>query len=124
MELLVLVLVAVIGFSIVDYKQEKNMNQELKSENLAKSSSRAKRYFNQDEIKNLRREIMKETSAEVGEIMLSYLQSLKEENEELYNICVELPLKKRHKLETRSFLLRMVFEICSGKDWNGPPPKS
>src|SRR3989344_7135233 len=61
--------------------------------------------------------IMLETSQKIGPVILGYLEPLKKENQELYRICSELLKKKIGTFETRAYLLRISFEICSGKEW-------
>ncbi len=63
------------------------------------------------------KKLMLETSRKIGPIILKYLEPLKKESKELYEICSELPRKKIGTFETRAYLLRMAFEICSGKKW-------
>jgi len=60
---------------------------------------------------------MLETSKAIGSIILEYLKPLKKENQELYKICLELLKKKIGTFETRAYLLRFSYEICSGKKW-------
>jgi hypothetical protein len=60
---------------------------------------------------------MLETNKEVGRIVLKHLEPLKKENFELYNLCSELLKKKIGTMETREYLMRVSYEICSGKKW-------
>ena len=60
---------------------------------------------------------MIETSKEIGQIILDYLQPLKKENKKLYEICSELPKKKIGTFESRAYFLRFSFEACSRKKW-------
>ena len=61
--------------------------------------------------------IMLETSKAIGSIILEYLKPLKNENQELYETCLELLIKKIGTFETRAYFLRFSYEICSGKKW-------
>ena len=61
--------------------------------------------------------LMLETSKKIGPTILKYLESLKKQNQELYQICSELLKKKIGTFETRAYLLRISFEVCSGKKW-------
>ncbi len=71
----------------------------------------------QEEINRQYRKLMLETSRKTGEVVLDYLERLKDKNEELHDICAELPRKKAGHFETRAFLLRICYEICSGEEW-------
>jgi len=68
-------------------------------------------------LKDLYKKLMTKTSTEIGDIILSYLEPLKNEDTELYDICTELLLKKIGTFETRAYLMRFSFETCSGKKW-------
>jgi len=63
------------------------------------------------------KKLMLETNKGVGKIVLGYLKPLKKENRELFDICSELLKKKIGTFETREYLMRMCFEICSGSKW-------
>jgi geranylgeranyl pyrophosphate synthase len=67
--------------------------------------------------KDLYKKLMTETSAEIGDVILSYLEPLKKEDSKLYDICSELIFKKIGTFETRAYLMRFSFEACSGKKW-------
>lgn len=60
---------------------------------------------------------MTETSAQIGDVILKYIEPLKNYDIELYDICAELLLKKIGTFETRAYLMRFSFESCSGKKW-------
>ena len=63
------------------------------------------------------KKLMTETSKQIGPIILEYLKPLKKENSELYEICSELLKKKIGAFDTRTYLMRVSFEICSGRKW-------
>jgi len=63
------------------------------------------------------KKLMLETSKKIGPVILEYLEPLKKENQELYKICLELLKKKIGTFETRAYLLRISFEVCSEKQW-------
>jgi hypothetical protein len=67
--------------------------------------------------KELYKKLMLETSNEVGPIVLKYLEPIKKDNQEFYEICKELVLKKIGTFETREYFMRMSYEVCSGKEW-------
>lgn len=60
---------------------------------------------------------MLETSKTIGSVILDYLEPLKKENQELYKICLELLKKRIGTFETRAYLMRFSFEMCSEKKW-------
>jgi len=63
------------------------------------------------------KKLMLETNKRVSKIVLEYLEPLRKENLELYRICSELLEKKIGTFETREYLMRVSFEICSRKKW-------
>ncbi|MFH1358909.1 MAG: polyprenyl synthetase family protein [archaeon] len=63
------------------------------------------------------KKLMLETSKKIEPVILGYIEPLKNENQELYKICLELLKKKIGTFETRAYLLRNSFEVCSGKKW-------
>ncbi|MDD5341675.1 MAG: polyprenyl synthetase family protein [Patescibacteria group bacterium] len=68
--------------------------------------------------KELYKKLMIETSVAVGPIVLKYLEPLKKENRDFYEICIELVEKKIGTFETREYFMRMAYEACLGKKWN------
>src|SRR3989339_756497 len=68
-------------------------------------------------LKDLYKKLMTETSTQIGDVILKYLEPIKSDDVELYNICAELLLKKIGTFETRAYLMRFSFEACSGKQW-------
>lgn len=68
-------------------------------------------------LKDVYKKLMTETSAEIGETILTRLKPLKAEDGELYEICAELLLKKIGTFETRAYLMRISFEACAEKQW-------
>jgi geranylgeranyl pyrophosphate synthase len=62
--------------------------------------------------------LMIETSKDIGPYILEFLEPLKKENSELFSLCSELLVKKIGSFETRAYLMRMCYQICSNKKWN------
>ena len=74
--------------------------------------------MNLEEQKILYKKLMIETSKQTGIAMLAFLESVKKDSPNLFEIVAELPRKKIGTFETRAYFMRMAYEICSGKQWS------
>lgn len=60
---------------------------------------------------------MLDTIGRVAPSVYEYLEPLRDENECLYKICVELPDKKLRGFETRAYFMRAAYEALTDEPW-------
>lgn len=61
---------------------------------------------------------MLDTVSQTAPLVYKFLESLRNDNGCLHQICIELPKKKLLGFETRAYFMRITYEFLSGHSWN------